>query len=53
MELTQREKEILKGILNTELSEEEAVIASNDDPKDVAELNEFYANVRSIMEKIQ
>ena len=52
MELTPREIEVLKSILVTELSEADEMININDDPRDKAELEEFYDVVRIITKKL-
>ena len=53
MELTPREIEVLKSILITEQSEADEMIIINNDPRDKAELEEFYGVVRSITNKLQ
>ena len=52
MKLTPREIEVLKSILITELSEADEMISINNDPRDKAELEEFYGVVRSITNKL-
>ena len=52
MELIQREIGVLQSILITELSEVDEMIIINNDPRDKAELEEFYGVVRSIANKL-
>ena len=52
MELTKREKEVLKSILETELLDADSTIEMNENKKDRAELKRFYDVVRRILEKL-